>query len=271
MTIEDKLRRSFEAAGGYALGNLAWYATVAGLAWFGFYVLFRDRARRRKIIPRPPTLARQGWEVAYSLRSLAVFGVVAGLVAFASMSGVHTRMYGRVGKYGWPWYFASLALALVIHDAYFYWTHRLLHHPALFRRMHRVHHLSTNPTPWASYSFDVGEAFVQAGIGPVLIYAIPMHHSAFLAFMTWQIAFNVLGHCGFEVFPPRFLRTRLGRLLNTPTHHAMHHEKLGGNYGLYFSFWDRLLGSHHPDYEARFARVTAPAPRDGPAVAAAPG
>jgi lathosterol oxidase len=81
--------------------------------------------------------------------------------------------------------------------------------------------------------------------------------------MTWQIAFNVLGHCGYEIFPRWFLGSGAGRFLNTPTHHAMHHEKVGANYGLYFNVWDRLLGTNHPDYERRFAKVTA-TPR-GPA------
>lgn len=44
--------------------------------------------------------------------------------------------------------------------------------------------------------------------------------------------------------------------LNTPTNHAMHHEKLRGNYGLYFNVWDRLLGTNHSDYEKRFCEVT---------------
>jgi sterol desaturase/sphingolipid hydroxylase (fatty acid hydroxylase superfamily) len=74
--------------------------------------------------------------------------------------------------------------------------------------------------------------------------------------MTWQIAFNVFGHCGYEILPSWFLRTRAGAFLNTPTHHAMHHEKVGGNYGLYFNVWDRLLGTNHPDYQRRFEEVT---------------
>jgi sterol desaturase/sphingolipid hydroxylase (fatty acid hydroxylase superfamily) len=45
-------------------------------------------------------------------------------------------------------------------------------------------------------------------------------------------------------------------LLNTPTNHIMHHEKMRGNYGLYFNFWDRLMGTNHPDYEHRFEEIT---------------
>jgi Delta7-sterol 5-desaturase len=197
------------------------------------------------------------WEVALSLRSMAIFGLTGGVIVFLALSGVRPRVYRSIDDHGWSWYFLSIALAIVIHDAYFYWTHRLLHHPALFRRFHRTHHLSNNPTPWAAYSFSAGEAIVQAGIGPLLVYTLPMHYSAFLAFMTFQITFNVFGHCGYEIFPRWFIRSPAGRLLNSVTHHAMHHEKVNSNFGLYFNVWDRLMGTNHTEYEERFERVTA--------------
>lgn len=55
-------------------------------------------------------------------------------------------------------------------------------------------------------------------------------------------------------------------LNNTPTNHVMHHERMRGNYGLYFNIWDRLMGTNHPEYEARFREVTS-----RPAAAAAGG
>lgn len=255
MTYDSPLARAARAAGAAAAADLAWYGLFAGAVWLAFYVLFRAAARPRKIIPKMPAPGQLGWEVAYSVRSIAVFGLVAGAVSFAARAGVPPRLYRHVADHGWGWYAASLVVAVVLHDTYFYWTHRLLHHPAVFRRVHRVHHRSTNPTPWAAYSFSVAEAGVQAGIGPLLVFAVPMHPTAFLAFMTWQLAFNVLGHCGYEIFPAWFLRTWAGRLLNTPTHHALHHEKVGANFGLYFNVWDRLMGTNHPDYGPRFARA----------------
>lgn len=45
----------------------------------------------------------------------------------------------------------------------------------------------------------------------------------------------------------------------------MHHEKMRGNYGLYFNFWEHLIGTNHPDYESRFRAVTS-----GSAVSAKP-
>jgi lathosterol oxidase len=263
MTLRKAVDRALHATWEFSSGAFAWYALIAGVAWLGFYVLFRRRCLRRKINRRFPARVQIAWEIRQSLLSLLAFGLTSGLVVFLRWGGIRTRLYRPADRHGWAWYAASIALCVVLHDTYFYWTHRLMHHPRLFRRVHRIHHLSNNPTPWAAYSFSIPEAFVQAGIGLLLVYVVPMHSSVFLIFMTWQITFNVAGHCGYEIFPAWFLRSPLGRILNTPTHHAMHHEKVGANFGLYFNVWDRLLGTNHPDYERRFAAVTAAAREDG--------
>ena len=83
-----------------------------------------------------------------------------------------------------------------------------------------------------------------------------MHPLAFFIFMSWQITFNVVGHAGYEIYPRWLMDTWLGKILNTPTNHAMHHEFMRGNYGLYFNIWDRLMGTNHRDYERRFREVT---------------
>ena len=83
-----------------------------------------------------------------------------------------------------------------------------------------------------------------------------MHPMAFSLFMVWQIFFNVMGHTGYEIHPRWLMDTWLGKLLNTPTNHIMHHEKMRGNYGLYFNVWDRVMGTNHPDYESRYREVT---------------
>lgn len=255
MVWQDRWWRAILAIPAVSSTEAVWYLAMAGLAWLVFYVLRPGGMARRKIVPKMPGGWQMGREILFSLRSLLAFGVMGSLVAFAGYSG-YTRFYLRIDRYGWPWFVASIVLAIFIHDAYFYWTHRLMHHRRLFRAFHRVHHLSINPSPWAAYSFSVLEAFVQAGIAPVIAFTLPIHPTAFLAFMIWQITFNVLGHCGYEIFPSWFLDSPLGKFMNTPTHHAMHHESFRANYGLYFNFWDRLLGTNHPQYAERFAAVS---------------
>jgi sterol desaturase/sphingolipid hydroxylase (fatty acid hydroxylase superfamily) len=192
-----------------------------------------------------------GREVLYSLRSLVIYGLVGGFIVFAYFSG-WTRIYTRPDAYGWPYFFASILLVILIHDTYFYWTHRMMHHPRLYRAFHHTHHISTSPTPWAAYAFSPLEALVQAGIGPLVVVVLPVHPAAFSLFMLWQIAFNVFGHSGYEIFPAWFFRSRASLFLNSVTHHALHHEKFRSNFGLYFNVWDRLMGTNHAEYERRF-------------------
>ena len=255
MTIIERLERSLEAAPRISTADTLWYLLFAGAAWLLFHVALRQVLRHRRISSKPNPGSQIRREVLDSLRSLVIFGLVGGFVKFASLSG-WTQFYYSIEERGWVWYGVSFALMIAIHDTYFYWTHRLMHHRRLFKLFHLTHHRSTSPTPWAAYAFSPLEALVQAGVAPLIAFTIPVHPSAFLPFMLWQITFNVLGHCGYEIWPSWFLETRFGRFLNTPTHHSLHHEKFRSNYGLYFNFWDRVMATNHATYEVRFAQAT---------------
>lgn len=231
------------------------YAFFAGLAWLLGYVFFKRRWWHRKIVQREPLSADVRRELRYSLMTLFVFGAVGALTVGAIKAG-WTQMYWKIGKHGWGWFATSIVIAIFVHDTWFYWTHRLMHHPRLFRWFHRGHHLSMNPTPWAAYAFDPLEAVVQALIFPIAITIMPMHPLAFFVFMVWQLTFNVIGHSGYEFWPRWMMDSWLGKFVNTPTNHAMHHETFRGNYGLYFNFWDRLMHTNHERYEERFREVT---------------
>ena len=240
---------------GITLETAVRYFVFAGVAWMLGYVWFKRRWWNRKIVERMPTSDDVKREVRYSLITLVVFGIVGTFTAYASFHG-YTQLYRKIDSHGWPWFFLSIALCIILHDTYFYWTHRLMHDKRLFRWFHKAHHFSTNPSPWASYAFAPLEAVVQAGIFPLAIIAMPMHPLAFAVFMVWQITFNVAGHTGYEFHPRWLMDSWLGKFINTPTNHIMHHEKMRGNYGLYFNVWDRLMGTNHADYEQRFREVT---------------
>ncbi len=232
------------------------YAALAGTAWLLAYVIFKRRWFPRKIIAKFPR-GRDVWrEIGYSALSMVIFAAVGALTIIAWKNG-WTQIYRRIPQHGWTWFVLSIVFAILIHDAWFYWTHRLMHHRRLFRLFHRVHHLSHNPTPWAAYAMSPLEAVVQAAIFPIVVCVMPMHLWAFGIFMLWQITYNIAGHTGYELHPRWFMNTPLRYIFNTPTNHVMHHESMRGNYGLYFNFWDRLMGTNHKDYEERFRKVTA--------------
>jgi sterol desaturase/sphingolipid hydroxylase (fatty acid hydroxylase superfamily) len=129
-----------------------------------------------------------------------------------------------------------VALMLFVHDTYFYWVHRAMHHPALFKIFHRVHHLSTNPSPWAAFAFHPFEALVEAGILIIIPFILPVHPMAVALFLIIMMAYNVYGHLGFELYPKSFSKSKFGKWINTSTSHNQHHLHFKGNYGLYLLF-----------------------------------
>jgi Delta7-sterol 5-desaturase len=228
------------------------YLAFAGLAFAAWYG--RRDAPPGKLQEAMPGLPQLGREIAYSVIAVLVFGLVNAVLAGYGILQ-HTQLYTDVAQYGWVWFWLSIPLMILFHDAYFYWTHRLMHTRALFRTFHAVHHLSTNPTPFAAYSFHPLESVVQA-LGVVLIiFVMPSHPLALILFQTISTAINVYGHLGYELYPRDFSRHWLGRWINTSVAHNLHHETARHNYGFYFLFWDRLMGTLEPTYEARYAEA----------------
>ena len=121
----------------------------------------------------------------------------------------------RRHSYGWLYWAASLVLVIVAHDAYFYWAHRWMHRPSVFRRVHRTHHLSVAPTQWAAYSFSIGEAAMQAAFLPLFLLLVPTHTTVLFIWMAHQVVRNVAGHCGVELEPRGWLATWWGRWFTT--------------------------------------------------------
>lgn len=123
-----------------------------------------------------------------------------------------------------------------------------MHHPALFRHVHQVHHQSIDPSPLAAFSFHPLEAVAEAGIYVLLSFLLPVHLFALFGFQVLSTLLNVLGHLGYEIYPAWFTRNRPGSWKTTSTHHNMHHARFRGNYGLYFTWWDTWMGTEFSDY-----------------------
>jgi Delta7-sterol 5-desaturase len=184
-------------------------------------------------------------ELFYSFWTVVIFGLVnAALFGWGLMGS--SLMYFKHTHYPAWWFWLSIPVMLVLHDTFFYWLHRAMHLPVLFKTMHRVHHLSIYPTAFAAYSFHPTEALAEALIVTAIIFIIPVHPFAFLIFQTISTAYNVYGHCGREFYPVGMEKHWLGRWINTSTAHAYHHLKAKGNYGLYFLFWDRIMHTYAP-------------------------
>lgn len=242
--------------GGVLFMDSVRYLVFAGGGFLILRVWLGRRLAHRRIQGRVPPTRQLRRELLWSLSTVSIFALLALGTGIAYGHGA-TRLYLEFGRYGWGYWAFTVALLIVAHDAYFYWTHRAMHHPRLYRWMHRTHHRSVTPSPWAAYSFAPAEAFVQGAFLPPMIFLVPLHPTAILVFVLHQLARNVLGHSGIELFPRGASHGRWLGWLTMTTHHDLHHARVRGNYGLYFTWWDRLMGTEIADYRQTFDRVTA--------------
>lgn len=196
---------------------------------------------------RPGLYAKLGkqirTEIRWSLASAAIYGIPAGIVAWGWQNLGWTKIYTDFADYP-LWYVPlSLIIYLFLHDTWFYWTHRWMHQPRLFKIAHAVHHASRPPTAWAAMSFHPIEAITGAIVIPALVLLIPIHVAMLGLVLTIMTMMGVTNHMGWEMFPRWLVHSRLGKGLITASHHQRHHEAYTCNYGLYFRFWDRLCGT----------------------------
>jgi Delta7-sterol 5-desaturase len=236
----------------YEIGRYLIAATVLSAIIWG---LKRTAFKARQIQTRSSSrtdFRREFWS---SLGTCFVYLIVAVPTDWAIRNGYFA--YGGDSWGLWP-NLGMTALMFVGHDAYGYWTHRAMHHPRLYKLFHRHHHRSITPTPWTAYAFAPGEAIVNAMFFPVWLSLVPSPGVVSFAFLTLQIIRNVTLHAGIELHPRWWLRLPVARWITTTTHHDLHHA--GGfqhNFGFWFTYWDKWMGTEHPGYVEAFDRVTA--------------
>ncbi len=195
----------------------------------------------------PGRLAGQGAqvrrEIGWSIASAAIYGVPAGIVAWGWQQRGWTRIYADPHAYPLWWMPASVLAYLLLHDTWFYWTHRLMHRPWWYKAMHAVHHASRRPTAWAAMSFHPWEAVSGAIVMPLLVFVVPIHVAMLGMVLAIMTLMGVTNHMGWEMFSRGIVNGGLGKWLITASHHELHHQKYRCNYGLYFRHWDHWCGT----------------------------
>lgn len=224
---------------------------VAGLVW----LLRRTPWRSRKIQQREATSSDIRREIAASVRTVLVYVFVSMFVIWGARHGVFHEIDTSFGLWG---NLGLLAGILLAHDTYFYWTHRAMHHPRLFKSFHRFHHRTVTPTAWAAYSFAVPEALLMAIFMPIWLFLVPTPGIVIFTFLIVMILRNCMGHAGLELHARGWASHPVLKWISTTTHHDLHHAgSFNHNFGFYFTWWDKLMGTEHPNYVAVYDRVTA--------------
>lgn len=148
------------------------------------------------------------------------------------------------------WFAALVLLSPILHEAHFFFIHRLIHVEPLYKWIHSIHHNSVNPSPWSSLSMHPieGTLYFASVLWHLILWSNP-----FIVVFQWNLAGlgAVVGHLGFDK-----LEVRQDKAVDSHAYaHYLHHKHFEVNYcddGVLP--WDRWFGSWHdgsPEAEER--------------------
>jgi lathosterol oxidase len=243
------------------------YLMIAAIANRLFWGGAKGQPRGRQLNSQRPNAKTIRHEIVLSVVASPIYAFPAALALEGYKHG-YTKLYLDPAAYGWWWLPVSAAIYLIVQDTYYYWLHRGLHHRRIFKWAHMGHHISREPSPYASFAFDPAEAALTAWLLPALTLVVPINLWVALTLLMLMTAAAVFNHAGREIWPTSWLQNPFGRQMITATHHNAHHAQFRQNYGLYLRLWDKLMGTDTSGIAASNVR---PALEGDPRTALPPG
>jgi plant 4alpha-monomethylsterol monooxygenase len=210
----------------WGVHQVAFFAT-----WGLFALLFRYGVARRFQVA-------EGKAPAPELQKRAVIEVLGGQVLLFAITAfvlfpAWTWMGGRAGAplpslFEIAW---QLVACVLIQDTIFYWSHRALHVPKLFRAIHVKHHTFRHVRGQSSEYAHPVEAIANLVAFMLPAILLGSHLLTFGIWVAIRVVETVEAHSGYAF-------TRLA------SRHAFHHLYAAkGCLGSFFGVWDRIMGT----------------------------
>ncbi|XP_054711786.1 fatty acid hydroxylase domain-containing protein 2-like [Uloborus diversus] len=121
-----------------------------------------------------------------------------------------------------PRFIFDIVVQILTEEVFFYYSHRFLHHPPIYRRYHKKHHEWISPIGVSAiYCHPVEH--VLSNVLPTFAGSVVAgcHVSSLWAWLTFATFYGVVVHSGYHLpFTP------------TPEFHHFHHQKFNENFGV---------------------------------------
>ncbi len=219
-----------------------WIVNVAvfwGLNGF-FYIcyhwdLFPDQKIERGVFPAKE-LINENFRNLF-LNHLIVQPLGAYLV-YPLFTSFGTKVFGPLPT--WQIILRDFIVSIALNDTLFYWVHRILHHPSIYKYIHKQHHRYNHSIGIAAEFAHPVEDFL-ANLLPTLLGCLLMGSHLFtlmlwIAFRLWE-TIDVHSGYSFKWSPWHLLPFQGGA-----DRHYFHHSHNQGCYGSFTIFWDWITG-----------------------------
>ncbi len=243
----------FDVAASWSLGWVAhvWAANlglvicvVGALHWY-FYMR-KGQGAALKFDHRPPSKGNRLWDFSNQVHDNMFWSLTSGVGVLTAYQAL--VMWAMAS--GWApsitplsdpvWFIAGLMLLPIWSAFHFYWVHRLLHAPVLYRHVHSLHHRNVNIGPWSGLSMHPVEHILYAS--SLLIHFIwPSDPILMLFHVIYLGPGAAMTHTGYEDLLIKDKR----RLALGTFYHQLHHRYYECNYGNQEMPWDRWFGTFH--------------------------
>ncbi len=185
-------------------------------------------------------------EITQASVSLPVMAIFTTPFFLAEVRG-YAKLYDGAHDGPGLWYnFAQIPFFLLFTDFWIYLIHRGLHHPLVYKTLHKPHHKWIMPTPYASHAFHPIDGFSQSVPYHVFPFLFPLQKFAYVALFIFINIWTIFIHDGEYVAN--------SPVINGAACHTMHHLYFNYNYGQYTTLWDRLGGSYRKPNDELFSK-----------------
>ncbi len=225
--------------------NILLLSAVAGGLHLYFYT-FTQQGQKLKYDPRPLSKSGRQFTLGGQVRDNMFWSLGSGVFFWTSYEAL---MFWAMAN-GWApvllwvdspvWFIFLFLLTPIWISFHFYWIHRLLHWPPVYKLAHALHHRNINVGPWSGLSMHPLEHLLF--FSSILIhFLVPAHPLHILFHMQHQSLTAATSHTGFENLLVKDSKTlALGTF-----HHQLHHRYFEVNYGNLQMPWDKWFGSFH--------------------------
>ena len=227
------------------LVNLGLMICIAGgLHWF-FYIR-RGQGKALKFDHREPAKGNSLWNFSNQVHDNMFWSLGSGVLQVTALQVLIMWLmangyFPTMNLTSNPILFIAGLMLLPIWSAFnFYWIHRLLHVPFLYKRVHALHHRNVNIGPWSGLSMHPVEHLLY--LSSLLIHCVIPSHPIHLYFHVIYLAPGAaMTHTGYEDL---LIKDKRKLALGT-FYHQLHHRYYECNYGNQEMPWDRWFGTFH--------------------------